>query len=72
MVIRLETGPCLMSGSSVMLSIFSVSLLTLLVIICGFNPMPKFAVHTQALTIVRTIRTIVIAAKLVKLFRTGI
>jgi len=35
--------------------------------ICGFNPSPKFDVHTQALIIVRTISTIVITAKLVKL-----
>lgn len=40
--------------------------------ITSFNPWPKLAVQMQALTIVSRIRIIVMTAKVVKDFRTGL
>lgn len=70
-VIRLDTGPCLRSGSSVICSAFSSSAPILRFNIWGFKPFPKFAKHAHALIIVRMIKTIVMTAKLVRDFRTG-
>lgn len=55
-----------------MLSNFSASASPIfLFVMCGLSPLSKLFVHTQALTIVRRMRIIVMTAKTVKLFRTG-
>jgi len=70
-VIRLDTGPCLRSGSSVMLSIFSSSEPILRFRTCCLSPLLKLAMQNDALMIVRTIKMIVRTAKLVRFLRTG-